>query len=157
MADTPTAALVKRARVPISQETAYRLFVEDIARWWPLETHKVSDGEVTECVFEDRPGGRIYERDGEGTEHLWGTVLEAAAPDRIVFTWHPGRGPEEAQRVLLRFVPDGEETVVEIQHTGWEVLGDRAAKIRESYDTGWDYVLGKRYLSAARRAERQAG
>jgi hypothetical protein len=50
----------------------------------------------------------------------------------------------------MRFTPDGEGTRVELQHRGWEALGGDAAEVFESYDSGWDYVVGKRYAEAAR-------
>jgi hypothetical protein len=48
----------------------------------------------------------------------------------------------------VRFVPDGDGSRVELEHRGWERLGEAAAEAREGYDTGWDTVLGL-YASAA--------
>ena len=40
--------------------------------------------------------------------------------------WHPGREPETAQEVELRFRAEGATTVVELEHRGWAGLGDKA-------------------------------
>ena len=141
--------LRKTARVPLSKDRAYALFVHRMASWWPLDTHKVSDQTPRACFFEDRPGGRIYEVDVDGTEHLWGTVTAASPPDEVAFTWHPGGSPETAQSVVIHFMSDAEGTVIELEQSGWELLGEKADQVRASYDTGWDYVLGERYVEAA--------
>jgi hypothetical protein len=31
---------------------------------------------------------------------------------------------------------------VELEHRGWEALAEGATEKRDSYDTGWDHVLG---------------
>jgi hypothetical protein len=49
----------------------------------------------------------------------------------------------------VRFTADGDSTVVELEHRGWEARGDRAAEVRAAYDGGWIGVL-ERYASAAR-------
>jgi uncharacterized protein YndB with AHSA1/START domain len=97
-------------------------------------------------------GGRIYEVDSEGTEHTWGTVTSIDVPHRIEYSWHPGRPPEEAQTIQVRFEPRGNSTLVTLTHTGWEVLGERAESVRGSYLTGWDLVFGQRYGGAAGEA-----
>ena len=32
-------------------------------------------------------------------------------------------------------------TLVELTHTGWETLGEKAATVRESYEKGWEFVF----------------
>lgn len=41
----------------------------------------------------------------------------------------------------MRFesLPDGAQLT--LTHTGWELLGPRAAATRQAYQTGWDHVL----------------
>ena len=145
----PAMALRKSITVNVPVQNAFRLYTEGLAKWWPLKTHSVAQERVETAVFEARMGGRIFEREADGTEHVWGTVLEWEPPHRFVHTWHPGRGEETAQRVELRFVPDGEGTRIELEHRGWENLGADAAKVFENYESGWDYVLGEYYAAAA--------
>jgi uncharacterized protein YndB with AHSA1/START domain len=92
-------------------------------------------------VFEERVGGHIYEVDADGGASTWGTVLEWDAPSRVRFTWHPGREPDTAQEVEIRFAPSARGTTLELVHTGWEVLGRDAAKARRGYSIGWIPVL----------------
>ena len=67
-------------------------------------------------------------------------------PERLVFAWHPGREVSTAQEVELRFSEVRGGTLVELEHRGWEVLGEEALRIREGYETGWEPVL-KRYVA----------
>jgi uncharacterized protein YndB with AHSA1/START domain len=133
----------KSVEVGTSPQAAFRRFTEEIASWWPLETHSVGGTRAARVEFETRRGGRIYERTRDGGIHVWGTVIAYEPPDRLVFTWHPGREPQTAQEVELRFRPTDRGTRVEHEHRGWETLGDAAEKMRADYDGGWEFVLGR--------------
>jgi hypothetical protein len=37
---------------------------------------------------------------------------------------------------------EGDGTRIDLEHRGWERLGDRAAEARPQYDEGWESVLG---------------
>lgn len=137
-------------RVKGSVEAAFRLFTEGVGRWWPLATHSVAEADAVACAIEGRVGGRFFERDRDGNEHLWGTVTAWEPPRRLAFTWHPGRAAEGAQSVEVRFSDaGGGMTLVELTHTGWEKLGEKAATVRESYEKGWDFVFGECFAKAA--------
>jgi uncharacterized protein YndB with AHSA1/START domain len=146
---TEIAPLTKTVTVGRPPEEAFRLYTEGIASWWPLETHSVAEKEADTVVLEGREGGRLYERSNDGEEHLWGTVTVWDPPHRLVHTWHPGRSEDTRQEVEMRFEPNGGGTRLELEHRGWENLGERAAEVRSSYDGGWDYVLGDCYGGAA--------
>ena len=145
---TTLAPVVKQLEVPISPAQAYDLFTEGIAGWWPLDSHRISD-QATSAVFETTVGGRIYEVTSDGTELDWGDVLEVEEGKRLLFKWFPGRDRSVAGTVELTFTPKGEGCLVDLVHTGWELLGEEAANARAGYDTGWDYVLGEKYGGAA--------
>jgi len=136
----------KSVEVGCTADEAFRLFTEDIDSWWPLATHSIGEADAVSCYFEGREGGRIYELHGDGSAHLWGTVTAWQPPERVVFTWHPGRDASTAQEVELRFgeVPGG--TRVELEHRGWESLGEMALRTRTGYETGWVPVL-ERYAA----------
>ena len=128
-----------RIRRPI--ETAFELFTRDIGSWWPVETHHAR-GDVVGVVFEGRLGGRIYERCGDGETADWGEVLEWDPPRRVVFTWLPSVSRGAATEVEVRFTAvDPTTTQVEVEHRGWERLGDRAVETRTSYLNGWPGVI----------------
>jgi uncharacterized protein YndB with AHSA1/START domain len=128
--------------VRCTPERAFRVFTERIADWWPLASFSVYEDEAQTVVIEGHVGGRIYEIATDGREGEWGRLSAWEPPDRIAYTWYPGRGPETAQEVEIRFTPQGEETLVEVVQTRWERLGERAPAAREGYRTGWGTVLG---------------
>lgn len=68
----------------------------------------------------------------------------------MVFSWLPGRDASTAQEVELSFTDNGFGTRVELEHRGWEMLGERAAEVREGYNTGWVPVLA-RYVDVCAR------
>lgn len=145
MKKTSSAARVEPVRKSITVRwdpaAAFRRFTEEIADWWPLKTHSVGEERAESVVFEARRGGQLYEIIQGGERSVWGTVTECDPPYRIVFTWHPGRDPDGAQLVELRFSAAEGGTRVDLVHSGWEALGDEGQKMRDGYDTGWDRVL----------------
>ena len=139
----------KALTIKLAPARAFRLFTEEIAKWWPLATHSVGGMQAETVVFEGRVGGRIYERHRNGKTADWGTIRVWAPPQRVVFSWHPGRGDDAAQEVEVRFTVAGCGTLVELEHRGWEKLGKDAAKTRDNYDQGWNLVFGDHYGKAA--------
>jgi uncharacterized protein YndB with AHSA1/START domain len=149
---TPTIEPVRHSvEVAVPAAEAFRIFVDQIDSWWPLAVHSVGGERATGCFFEGRLGGRIYEAHHDGSLHLWGTVTEWQPPERVVFSWHPGREADSAQEVELRFIDRDGRTVVELEHRGWESLGTQAAEIRERYHSGWPGVLVHYESRCARR------
>ena len=138
----------KQIKVGLNQETAFRLFTEGLNKWWPLATHSVGEEQAENCVFEGHEGGRIYETMKDGRQADWGKVLAWEPFVKVTFTWHPGRTPDTAQEVTVTFreIPGG--TQVELVHTGWEILGDKAQTGRNGYDFGWDFVLANYIVKA---------
>lgn len=131
--------------------TAFALWREQIGAWWPLARLSVY-GEGTSVSFE---GDQIVERGPEGSVAVWGTVTASDPGSRITFTWHPGHGPERATTVEVRFTritthgPAGAAggTLVELEHSGWDVLADPTAAAAE-YGHGWPGVLDEFASSA---------
>lgn len=135
-----TGPIRKSVRVRCGVEQAFRVFTTEIGTWWPTETHALAAGEVREVVWEDREGGEVYEISSSGERGRWATVLLWEPPRRLVVAWqvNPDRHGTE---IDVRFAPDGDGTLVELEHRHWERLGDAAAEMRAGYDTGWDAVL----------------
>ena len=148
-----TEPIIKTIEVPCSAARAFDIFVTRIAKWWPLDGHAASAaaGKAALAVtVEPRVGGHIYETMYDGTRTDWGEILEFVPDQRLAMTWHPGNNAEKPTRVEIAFEPVSEAvTRVVLTHSGWEVWGEDAADKRENYDTGWDFVLGERYASAA--------
>lgn len=139
-----TSETVIRKSVTVSRpvEHAFRVFTEEIDTWWPLRTHAVDTAQAQTVVMEGREGGRLFERTASGEEHVWGRLTAWEPPNRVAYTWHPGRGEETAQEVVVTFAPEGEGTRVEVRHWGWEKFGDQLDEIVADYNEGWDVVIG---------------
>jgi len=133
----------KQIAVACDVESAFRTFTEDIATWWPVETHAITEKPET-IVFEQTAGGRVYERARGGRECDWAKILVFEPPHRVVLEWKvdPAAPPTEVE---VRFSPDGDGTRVELEHRGWESGGESR---RAEYDSGWPGVLD-RYRKAA--------
>ena len=145
----PTSEVVieKSVQVSVPVEEAFRVFTEGIHTWWPLQTHAVDPENAQTVVLEGREGGRMFERTPTG-EHVWGTIVAWEPPNRLGYTWHPGRDEESAQEVEVLFTPEGDRTRVDLRHWGWEKLGDRMEEVVADYDEGWNLVIGK-YVEVA--------
>ena len=143
--------LEKRIRVRCTPRRAFEAFTAEFGRWWPLATHSVAQDKAKACAIEPWLGGRVFETDALGNEHPWGRITRWQPPFGFAMTWHPGRGPETAQRVSLHFAAQGEGTLVTLIHDGWEALAERAMSIRANYDQGWEKVLGGDYRGYAER------
>lgn len=135
--------VLKKLEVVIPLEDAFRRFTLEIGSWWPLDSVSVGQRNTQTCVLEGRPGGRIYEVHTDGTEVDWGTVDAWEPPARIRCSWHAGVPPEQAQRLAVSFEAADAGTRVELEHTGWEALGDMAREGRDAYQRGWDLILEK--------------
>jgi uncharacterized protein YndB with AHSA1/START domain len=123
-------------------EEAFRVFTAEIGAWWPVAAHAVEPDKVETVVLEGRAGGRLYERWHDGGEVDWGRVLAWEPPARLVLSWSPTlerRAPTEVEVRFLAVEPD--HTRVELEHRGWEGLGELAAQARSSYEGGWPGVL----------------
>jgi uncharacterized protein YndB with AHSA1/START domain len=149
--ETSERVVEKSVTVSVPVERAFEVFTAEIGTWWPLRTHAVDTERSETVVMEGRVGGRLYERTPPGEEHVWGTLVAWEPPNRIVYSWHPGRGEETAQEVEITFGPEGEGTRVDIRHYGWERLGDRLEETIASYNEGWDKVIAV-YARAAERS-----
>jgi uncharacterized protein YndB with AHSA1/START domain len=145
----PIPPIRKSIHVRWPPDVAFRRFTKEIATWWPMRTHSVGEEKTESVVFEDFVGGRVYERIRGGEESTWGTIVHWEPPHRVVFTWHPGRSPEQAQEVELRFTAEGSGSRLELTHSKWERMGAVALKARRNYALGWEYVIR---LGAGRRA-----
>ncbi len=133
----------KTVEVSCEPARAFQIFTDEMESWWPLATHSIGQEQSEACYFEGRNGGRIFETHNDGSIHLWGTVTVWEPPSRVIFAWHPGRDAATAQEVELRFESAGGGTRIELEHRGWEILGDEAEEIRDGYETGWVPVLAR--------------
>ena len=132
----------KTVTVDCAVEEAFRIFTADARSWWPVESHSIHEN-VAEIVFEEHEGGEVYEVSESGERGHWAQVLAWEPPNRLVLAWNVLNAESMPTEVEVRFAPVGAGTRVEVEHSGWERLAEGAPDKRESYDTGWDFVLGR--------------
>lgn len=133
--------------VDCGADHAFTTWTEKASVWWPAE-HTVSGEKGMKIVFEPRAGGRIFERASGGREIEWGEITEWNPPRRLRYRWHIATDPVNATDVEIAFLelPDA-SCRVEIEHSGWERLGDNGPSWRGANQGGWDGVMPA-YLAA---------
>lgn len=150
-------AVRQSVTVPLSQERAFGLFVDEFSDWWPLSSHHIGERPATQAIIEAHEGGRWYERDEAGAECDWGRVLAVDRPSRILLGWQLSPkfefDPDTARttEVEVTFEARGDaRTIVTLEHRGFEVHRDAAASLRDSVagEGGWAQLLGL-YADAA--------
>jgi uncharacterized protein YndB with AHSA1/START domain len=150
---------VSRAPLHLSFEVgcsaahAFETWTARISQWWPAD-HSFSGEQGLTVVLEPRPGGRIYERTVDGTEHEWGEVTTWEPPRRLVYQWHLRTDRADATEVEITFIDLGSERArVDIEHRGWERLGERGPVWRERNHGGWSTLL-PHFIAASTIADR---
>jgi len=146
MANPVAEALVRKSvRVNATIERAFSVFVEQMETWWPA-THHIGKTPFEAIFVEPRVGGRWYERNANGEQCDWGTVLKWDPPHRVALSWHVGPGHDQpdwkadpditkASEVEIRFTAEGPDaTLVELEHSKLERHGDGYEKLRELFD-----------------------
>jgi uncharacterized protein YndB with AHSA1/START domain len=143
---TTTEAVRRSVTVDCSVGDAFATFTDRIAEWWPLGTHSIDHYETGSAaetvVFQGRAGGQVYERTKGGEELKWADVIAYEPPQRFVLAWNPSRDNARPKtEIEVTFTDEGGKTRVDLEHRGWERLGDDAAEARDSYNQGWEPVL----------------
>jgi uncharacterized protein YndB with AHSA1/START domain len=138
----------KSVTVARSVDDAFKLFTQGMAGWWPVEMYSIGEGRVKDVVFEPKEGGELYEVWDDGTRHHWATITTYEASTRFVLQWKPNPDRPASTEIEVSFVAEGTGTRVEVEHRGWERLGEQGAEARASYDGGWPTTLG-RFAEAA--------
>jgi uncharacterized protein YciI len=118
--------------------TAFEVFTERLGQWWPLAELSVYGADAT-VEFTD---GQIIERSADGQPTVWGTVTRWEPPDAVGFSWHPGQPAESASHVEVTFAAAAGQTLVAVEHSGWEAFTNPAVA-RAEYDHGWPMVLDR--------------
>lgn len=140
------APLRKSLTVSGAPGTVFARFIERLDAWWPRDKgYSVYGAESARCHVEPFVGGTIYEESRTGARAVWGVIQQWEPPERVAFSWHPGRAADTAQTVEVSFTPVAEGVRIDLEHRDWHRLGAPATDAREaytSYDAGWNLVLG---------------
>ena len=139
--------------VPLGVEEAWRLFTEETASWWPLRTRSVFEEEARDVRIEPGVGGEMFETSGSGERAHWARVLEWEPPRRLVLAWRVNPAAPAPTEIEVTFAAVDGGTRVDIEHRGWERLGDGGRATRDRYDGGWPEVLEAFADGAGRRGD----
>jgi uncharacterized protein YndB with AHSA1/START domain len=165
MANTLAEGIVRKSvhvKAPI--ERAFSVFVEQMETWWPA-THHIGKTPFEAIFVEPRVGGRWYERNAEGQQCDWGTVLAWDPPHRVALSWHVGPGHDQpdwvcdpdktkASEVEISFKQEEPGvTFVELVHSKLERHGEGWEQLRAVFDGpgAWVDILAL-YAKAANGA-----
>ncbi|MBV8966914.1 MAG: SRPBCC family protein [Mycobacteriaceae bacterium] len=137
-------------------ERAFDLFTNHMTEWWPPD-HHVATSPVVATLTESHVGGRVYDRCADGSESVWGRVIEWDPPVRFAFawmltsTWQLETDVEKASRVSVSFVADGNNTRVILVHNDFWRLGDGGQGMADAVGSpeGWQLGLDRFVAYAA--------
>jgi len=129
-------------------EVAFKIFCEDMDKWWPAGF----SGPGSKVFLECRMGGRYYERRVDGSEYEIGRVTAYQPPSIVAFSW---RAPswDVTTQVEIRFSAEAGGTRIELEHSGWE-QSEKTRDARTNYDSGWGKIL-EHYQAAFARTEHE--
>ena len=149
------APVRKTITVRTGIERAFTVFTQEMGRWW-LKSHSINPATTQkDVVIEPRPQGRWYEIGADGSECQWGHVIDWDPPHRLLLAWQLNPDwqfdPGLVTEVEVRFTRESADaTRVDLEHRRLERFGERAAKLRQSFDDtqGWAGLLDA-YAAAA--------
>jgi len=127
----------KSIRVARAPEISFKVFCEEIGMWWPGGF----GGKDTRLAMETRVGGRFFEKRPDGTEYEIGRLTAYQPPQLVAFTWRAPSWENITTQVEIRFAADGNGTLIELEHRGWE-QDAKIGEFRKNYDGGWETILG---------------
>lgn len=135
------APIRKSIRVKAPPEKAFGVFTTGMGKWW-LKSHSLLKSPQHDVVIEPCAGGRWFEVGEDGSEYEWGRVLIWSPNERVVLAWQLNADwtydADFETTVEVRFVPDGDHTLVEFEHRDLERFGPRADELRGGYESGMD-------------------
>jgi uncharacterized protein YndB with AHSA1/START domain len=130
--------LVVEFDVDAAPAHAFDTWTSRCGLWWP-RGHTIC-GAPAAITFEPFAGGRIFERAADGTEHDWGKVLDWEPPTRLRYRWHLFFDPVQATEVEVTFTAHDARTLVRIEQTGWDQLGEAGPPRRSRTQQGWGAI-----------------
>jgi uncharacterized protein YciI/uncharacterized protein YndB with AHSA1/START domain len=116
---------------------AFAVFTDEFGVWWPVDNFSVFGAGGSVGI----DAGEIVEVSASGEKAHWGSITEWEPPHRLAFTWHAGQPADSpSSRVEVRFTDLDDQTLVVLEHSGWEVYDDPEGA-RANYGNGWPTVI----------------
>jgi len=154
--------IVKKIEVPCGQAKAFKIFIEEMETWWPMDKFTVSvmaGGKAAGIRVEAKAGGKIIEVSADGTEYYWGTIKSYDPYSGFAMDFHiphpdhmpcpPDHAGGGETFVELSFVPmEGNRTLVQLTQSNFEALGEMAVGVHGGYGGGWNMIFIGAYAQA---------
>jgi Activator of Hsp90 ATPase homolog 1-like protein len=112
--------------VRVTRPEAFRLFTEEIDRWWRAGL-KFRNGTTRSVVhLEPKLGGRLFETFGESpTVVETGVVTVFDPPSLLELKWRAANfAPHESTHLAVRFDEQPSGTLVTVTHSRWSSIRD---------------------------------
>jgi uncharacterized protein YndB with AHSA1/START domain len=134
----------KVVSVDVPQAIAWRVFTQNMGKWWPLATYKIGKARAVDAIIEPRQGGRWYERGDDGSICDWGRVITWEPHSRLVLTWDIDANWHYDSKLNteleIRFIPEhANRTRVELEHRRLDRYGARRDEMRTIFDKTGDW------------------
>jgi uncharacterized protein YndB with AHSA1/START domain len=134
----------KVVSVEAPQAIAWRVFTQNMAKWWPLATYKIGKANAVDALIEPRVGGRWFERGEDGSTCDWGRVIIWEPHSRLVLSWDIDANwqydPALNTEIEIRFIAEGTaRTRVELEHRRLDRYGARRDEMRTIFDKTGDW------------------
>ena len=126
---------------------AFALFTEHAGAWWPEDRRHTRDPGSEIRIL---PGGRFYERSGDGHEVELGRVREFEPPERLVLDFYVGTSAAEPTEVIVTFRAEGAGTRVTVDHRALPASEAAWRQRAPVFERSWDAVLAAMALHAGR-------
>lgn len=150
------APIVQMVIVPLPPERAFSLFTGSMGRWWKRGM-TVGVKPHVNIIVEPRSFGRWFERDEDGAETDWGTVLAWEPPRRVLLGWQLDASfrfdPKMQTEVEVTFEPVAGGTKVTLVHRHLERFGESAERLFGQLSGGWPTLI-QLYAELAKGTER---
>lgn len=123
---SPTDRARASVRVDVGIEEAFRIFTEEIDRWWRHGRRFRIGGERRGFIaIEPGQDGRLFEsfetKHGDTKVLETGRVTAWEPPHRVAFEWrNVNFRPDEKTFVEVTFEPGSRGTMVTVTHWGWD-------------------------------------
>ncbi|MDB5907383.1 MAG: ATPase [Massilia sp.] len=134
-------SIQKELTIDVSQETAFKVFCQQMDLWWP-RSHHAGKTPMVKMVLEPKGKGRWYSTHQDGEECKIGFIQDFEPNSRLVLVWQLNgkfaHDPALHTEVELNFiVQDSQHTRVTFAHRNLETLG----KAVEGMNQGWGMIL----------------
>lgn len=125
----PGKAARVSVQVAVEASVAFEVFTREIDLWWRQgPAYRVGGRAPGQLTFEPGLGGRLFETypvGGELRTFEVGRVTAWDPPSLLAFEWKARNfAPNETTLVEVRFIPQGEGTLVSLVHSGWSTIPD---------------------------------